>query len=146
MLARRPLSLALPLALLALRRLRQWEPSEKRRRTAPADVVLTPEAAREARANAKAEERDPRSKPQVVELEGAGAKPAGGRTRTTTRPAPARPSDAEVRAELSEARRELSSFKRHLASGLPAHGAEGRVLLRRHRGGARGRARAWSSA
>jgi cell wall-associated NlpC family hydrolase len=57
---------------------------------------------------------DPRSRPQVVQLEGAGSAPAG--DPTDDAPSPGAPSDAEVRAELRQARKALASFKQHLTS------------------------------
>jgi len=58
---------------------------------------------------------DLRSRPQVVQLEGAGAAPPPADPRTDA-PSPGAPTDAEVRAELAEARKALASFKQHLAS------------------------------
>ena len=104
------------------------EPSEKKKENAGEDVVLTPEAAREGRAQAKEEKGDPRSRPQVVQLEGAGAKQAVGDPGDDA-PSPGAASDDEVRADLRGARRELRSFKRHLASGAVLHtGPKARVL------------------
>ena len=78
------------------------------------DVVLTPEGVdREA---VRAEEaRDPQSKPTVVELRGAGAKPRFGKG-ARDGPSPGAPSDASVKADLREARAELAKFKRYLGT------------------------------
>ena len=92
------------------------------------EVVLTPEAAAEARRRARAEKPDPRSRPQVVQLEGAGSKVAGGDPADDA-PSPGAASDAEVRAELKSARRELRRFKAHLASTAFLHeGPRAKVL------------------
>ncbi len=81
------------------------------------EVVLTPEAAREARANLREEEKpNRRLKPQVVELRGAGSEPALEGDPTDDAPSPGAPTDAEVRAELREARANLAKFKKHLNS------------------------------
>jgi cell wall-associated NlpC family hydrolase len=80
------------------------------------EVVLTPEAAREGRAAAKAEGREPGSKARVVELRGAGAKQPRVSDPNTDAPSPGAASDEEVRAELREARAALRSFKAHLSS------------------------------
>ncbi len=85
------------------------------RATEPEEVVLTPEAAREGRAQQRRRRAE-------AALEGAGrascAGPARGRGRaaspTDDAPSPGAPTDAEVRAELREARAALTSFKQHL--------------------------------
>jgi cell wall-associated NlpC family hydrolase len=82
----------------------------------PEEVVLTPEAAREGRANARGEGPRRRSKAQVVELRGAGAKETFEVDPTEDAPSPGAPTDAEVRAELREARASLAKFKKHLDS------------------------------
>jgi cell wall-associated NlpC family hydrolase len=117
---------AMLLAALAIAGCGNVEPAEKQ--GGGDDIVLTPEAAKEGRAEAKDEARDPRSRPQVVQLEGAGAaRPQG--DPSDDAPSPGAASDAEVRAELRGARRELRSFKRHLASGAVLHtGPRARVL------------------
>ncbi len=79
------------------------------------EVVLTPEAAREARAQHR-EEEPKRSKAQVVELRGAGSQDAIEVDPTDDAPSPGAPTDAEVRAELREARASLLKFKKHLNS------------------------------
>jgi cell wall-associated NlpC family hydrolase len=82
---------------------------------APADPVLTPQAAREARQSADGGAATERSGGRAVELRGAG--PA-----TTTAdpnrdaPSPGAQSDAEVRAELREARAALTDFRGYLTS------------------------------
>jgi hypothetical protein len=80
------------------------------------EVVLTPEAAREARARHREEEPKRRSKAQIVELRGAGSQDAIEVDPTDDAPSPGAPTDAEVRAELREARASLSKFKKHLNS------------------------------
>jgi hypothetical protein len=82
----------------------------------PEEVVLAPEAAREARARHREEEPARRSKAQVVELRGAGAETALEVDPKDDAPSPGAPTDAEVRAELREARAALSRFKKHLNS------------------------------
>jgi cell wall-associated NlpC family hydrolase len=82
----------------------------------PREVVLTPEAARKARSAAREEGRDPRSRPRVVELRGAGAEQPRVADPNADAPSPGAASDAEVRAELREARAALRSFKAHLSS------------------------------
>jgi cell wall-associated NlpC family hydrolase len=82
----------------------------------PEEVVLTPEAAREARARHREEEPRRRSNAQVVELRGAGADTALEVDPNDDAPSPGAPTDAEVRAELREARAALSRFKKHLNS------------------------------
>jgi cell wall-associated NlpC family hydrolase len=57
---------------------------------------------------------DLRSRPQVVQLEGAGSLPKG--DPRADAPSPGAQSDAEVRAELREASRSLRAFKAHLAT------------------------------
>jgi cell wall-associated NlpC family hydrolase len=59
---------------------------------------------------------DLRSRPQVVQLEGAGSRPPVKAGSRDDAPSPGVQSDAEVRAELRQARAELASFKRHLAT------------------------------
>jgi hypothetical protein len=54
--------------------------------------------------------------PQVVQLEGAGTRPAPTANPRDDAPSPGAQSDAQVRAELRQARKSLSSFKHHLAS------------------------------
>jgi cell wall-associated NlpC family hydrolase len=92
------------------------------------DVVLTPEAAAEARKQAaKEEKRDPGSRPQVVQLQGAGA--SQGSADGGDAPSPGAASDAEVRAELKAARRELRAFKSHLSNtAFLQEGSRAKVL------------------
>jgi cell wall-associated NlpC family hydrolase len=93
------------------------------------DVVLTPEAAAEARKQARQDKRAPGSRPQVVQLEGAGSAPAGGPATAGDAPSPGAASDAEVRAELKSARRELRSFKSHLSNtAFLQEGSRAKVL------------------
>ena len=83
----------------------------------PSDPVLTPEAAREARAVADRRQRTrERSSARAVELQGAGAPAAGGAAPGEDRPSPGAQSDAEVRAELREARAALTDFRGYLTS------------------------------
>ena len=82
----------------------------------PEEVVLTPEAAREGRAQHRKDEPRPRSKARVVELRGAGAEQALEVDPTADAPSPGAPTDAEVRTELREARANLTKFKKHLNS------------------------------
>jgi hypothetical protein len=80
----------------------------------PAEVVLTPEAAREGRAKSRDEEPKRKTKAQVVELRGAGAEQSFKADPTDDAPSPGAPTDAEVREELREARAALTTFKKHL--------------------------------
>jgi cell wall-associated NlpC family hydrolase len=108
----------LPLALagLALAGCGRAEEQATDRSRPPSEVVLTPEAARDARARGAAGEAGPRSRARAVELRGAGSDriPAGDPGKDA--PSPGAATDAEVRAELREARAALRTFKRHLAS------------------------------
>jgi cell wall-associated NlpC family hydrolase len=94
------------------------------------EVVLTPESAREARERIRAEApRDRRSRPKVVEFEGAGAQGGSVGDPRADAPSPGAPTDAEVRAELREARAALASFKRHLnTTAFLTTGKRARVL------------------
>jgi cell wall-associated NlpC family hydrolase len=95
------------------------------------EVILTPEAAREGRARQRDEEQPRRkSKPQVVELRGAGSNrslpPA---SPADDAPSPGAPTDAEVRAELRQARAALATFKKHLnTTAFLQTGPRARVL------------------
>jgi hypothetical protein len=101
----------------------------REREAEPEEVVLTPEAAREARANSREEQPNRRLKPQVVELRGAGAEPALEVDPTDDAPSPGAPTDAEVRAELREARANLAKFKKHLnTTAFLQTGRRARVL------------------
>jgi cell wall-associated NlpC family hydrolase len=80
----------------------------------PEEVVLTPEAAREARKRRGEQPKAPDSKAQVVELLGAGAAQSIEVDPKDDAPSPGAPTDAEVRAELREARASLANFKKHL--------------------------------
>jgi cell wall-associated NlpC family hydrolase len=94
------------------------------------DVVLTPESAREARERVREEAPGGRrSRPQVVEVEGAGSQGGAGGDPRADAPSPGAPTDAEVRAELREARAALSNFRKHLntTAFLPT-GKRARVL------------------
>ena len=95
----------------------------------PEEVVLTPEAAREARAGRREEEPKRKSKAQVVELRGAGADTALEAGPTGDAPSPGAPTDAEVRTELREARANLVKFKKHLnTTAFLQTGPRARVL------------------
>ena len=95
----------------------------------PKEVVLTPEAAREGRAEHRDDSPAKRSKAQVVELRGAGAEQALGASPADDAPSPGAPTDAEVRQELSEARAALSTFKKYLnTTALLRTGPRARVL------------------
>ena len=95
----------------------------------PEEVVLTPEAAREARAGRREEEPKRRSEAQVVELRGAGADTALEADPTDDAPSPGAPTDAEVRTELREARANLAKFKKHLnTTAFLQTGPRARVL------------------
>jgi cell wall-associated NlpC family hydrolase len=89
---------------------------QSKERTRPSDVVLTPEAAREARARGAGEQGGPRTRARAVELRGAGQDPAPVANPHEDAPSPGVATDAEVRAELREARAALRNFKAHLAS------------------------------
>ena len=82
----------------------------------PADVVLTPDAAREARARGAGDESAARSRARAVELRGVGAGQERSGGSTEDAPSPGAATDDEVRAELRAARAALANFKRHLAS------------------------------
>ena len=82
----------------------------------PDEVVLTPEAAREARAQQSDEAPQRKSKAQVVELQGVGGGRLPPASPADDAPSPGAPTDAEVRAELRQARAALASFKKHLNS------------------------------
>ena len=111
------------------------------RATDPQEVVLTPEAAREARAPQRDERaRSERSKAQRRAARGRGRGP-GGRARHGRRAQPGAPTDAEVRTELREAR-QRSRASQHLEHHrVPADRPAGAGAARRHRDGARRRAR-----
>jgi cell wall-associated NlpC family hydrolase len=99
------------------------------RRAQPGEVVLTPEAARQARATSREDEPKRKTKAQVVELRGAGAEPALEADPTDDAPSPGAPTDAEVRQELREARAALATFKKHLnTTAFLQTGPRARVL------------------
>jgi cell wall-associated NlpC family hydrolase len=120
---------ALLVLLVALGGCGRDHPAGESDKSSSEDVVLTPEAAAKARKQAaKEEQRDPGSRPQVVQLEGAGATPAAGGAGEDG-PSPGAASDAEVRAELKAARRELRAFKSHLSNtAFLQEGSRARVL------------------
>ncbi|MEA2331179.1 MAG: peptidoglycan DL-endopeptidase RipB [Thermoleophilaceae bacterium] len=94
------------------------------------EVVLTPEAGAEARANRREERSDARRRGRVVELRGAGAAPeALPPGALEDAPSPGAPTDVEVRAELREARAALASFRQYLnTSAFLPTGPRARVL------------------
>jgi len=93
------------------------------------EVVLTPEAAREARMQHRERPRARRSSPQVVELVGAGSGPDVEIDPSDDAPSPSAPTDAEVRTELREARASLTRFKKHLnTTAFLQTGPRARVL------------------
>jgi cell wall-associated NlpC family hydrolase len=93
------------------------------------EVVLTPEAAREARSRHREEKPEQKSKAQVVQLEGAGSQPLAPASPADDAPSPGAPTDAEVRAELRQARAALSTFKKHLnTTAFLQTGPRARVL------------------
>jgi len=95
----------------------------------PQEVVLTPEAAREGRANQGDDEPKRRSKARVVQLEGVGVDRSAGASPVDDAPSPGAPTDAEVRAELRQARAALASFKKHLnTTAFLQTGPRARVL------------------
>ena len=96
--------------------------------TAAAEVVLTPESAREARGRLRDEApASDGASPQVVELTGAGSQPAG--DPRADAPSPGAPTDAEVRAEFREARAALTNFRKHLnTTAFLRTGPRARVL------------------
>jgi len=93
------------------------------------EVVLTPEAARQARARQQDDQPKRRSKARVVQLEGVGGDRGQSASPARDAPSPGAPTDAEVRAEFRQARAALASFKKHLNSTafLPT-GPRARVL------------------
>jgi cell wall-associated NlpC family hydrolase len=97
------------------------------RDAAPAagEVVLTPEAGAEGRAEGGGQ--DSVSGGHAVELRGAGSTPPVGELEDA--PSPGAPTDAEVRAELREARAALASFRRYLnTTAFLRTGPRARVL------------------
>jgi cell wall-associated NlpC family hydrolase len=76
--------------------------------------VLTPEAAREARANAPEEKSGEPSNARAVDIQGAGSGAKG--DPGEDRPSPGAQTDDEVRAELREARAALRDFRGYLTS------------------------------
>jgi cell wall-associated NlpC family hydrolase len=94
---------------------------------APGEVVLTPEAAAQARDLAA--RGDEPAGGRAVELRGAGQKLKLDRNAVDDAPSPGAPSDAEVRKELREARAALSSFRQYLdTTALLPTGPRARVL------------------
>jgi cell wall-associated NlpC family hydrolase len=99
------------------------------RASEPEEAVLTPGAAREGRKRQREQPPERRSKPQVVELLGAGSGPSVEVDPTDDAPSPGAPTDAEVRAELREARAALANFKKHLnTTAFLQTGPRARVL------------------
>ena len=131
--ARRRLSalaavLCVPLVVAACGRDPESESNGEREAQAE-EVVLTPEAARKARANLREEKPNRRLRPRVVELRGAGAEQTLEADPTDDAPSPGAPTDAEVRTELREARANLAKFKKHLnTTAFLQTGRRARVL------------------
>jgi cell wall-associated NlpC family hydrolase len=96
-------------------------------RVEPGEVVLTPQAAAQARADAA--RGDEPSGGRAVELRGAGTQQKVDPNAVDDAPSPGAPSDAEVRKELREARAALTSFRQYLntTAFLPT-GPRARVL------------------
>jgi cell wall-associated NlpC family hydrolase len=93
------------------------------------EVVLTPEAARQARRRLGDEDAATKTRAQVVDLRGAGAESSIEVDPTDDAPSPGAPTDAEVRAELREARASLKNFKKHLnTTAFLQTGPRARVL------------------
>jgi hypothetical protein len=94
------------------------------------EVVLTPEAAREGLAKQRGDQQPKRkSRPRVVEVQGAGSQQLPPASPADDAPSPGAPSDAEVRAELRQARAALASFKKHLnTTAFLETGPRARVL------------------
>jgi hypothetical protein len=102
------------------------EPADEGARE-PAEVVLTPGAAAEAREAARSAPATERRGGRVVDLQGAGAREPAPEALEDA-PSPGAPSDAEVRAELREARAALSRFRSFLdTSALLQTGPRARV-------------------
>ena len=99
--------------------------------TAVADeIVLTPEAAAEARERLRDERPSSSSQARVVELRGAGSQPdLDGMDLSEDAPSPGAPTDAQVRSDLREARASLDRFRRYLdTTALLQTGPRARVL------------------
>ena len=95
----------------------------------PDEVVLTPEAAREGRAQQGDEQPQRKSKAQVVQLQGVGGDRLPPASPADDAPSPGAPTDAEVRTELRQARASLASFKKHLnTTAFLQTGPRARVL------------------
>jgi cell wall-associated NlpC family hydrolase len=93
----------------------------------PGEVVLTPQAAAQAR-DLAARGEDPTGG-QAVKLRGAGEKLKLDPNAVDDAPSPGAPSDAEVRRELREARKALNSFRQYLdTTALLPTGPRARVL------------------
>jgi hypothetical protein len=95
----------------------------------PAEVILTPEAAREGRRHQLEQPKARPSKAQVVELLGAGSGPDVEVDPSGDAPSPGAPTDAEVRTELRQARASLAKFTKHLnTTAFLQTGPRARVL------------------
>jgi hypothetical protein len=94
------------------------------------EVVLTPEAAAEARERVREASPRSNSRARVVELRGAGSEPDPGSVDPSEdAPSPGAPSDAEVRAELREARAALDRFRQYMnTTAFLRTGPRARVL------------------
>ncbi|HEY6778139.1 MAG TPA: hypothetical protein VI122_16655 [Thermoleophilaceae bacterium] len=123
-----PIAAACAVALPACGRTEEQAAGPVSQASAPGEVVLTPEAAREGRKRAT-EKGKARSRARVVELRGAGADPAVADEPSGDAPSPGALTDDEVRAELREARAALASFKQHLnTTAFLRTGPQARVL------------------
>src|SRR4051794_27461016 len=101
--------------------------ADRAKQDGPGDVVLTPQAAAQARADVA--RGDQGSGGRAVQLRGAGTKLKLDPNAVDDAPSPGAPSDAEVRKELREARAALTSFRQYLAStALLPTGPRARVL------------------
>jgi cell wall-associated NlpC family hydrolase len=101
--------------------------ADRAKEAGPGEVVLTPQAAAQARADAA--RGDAPSGGRAVELRGAGTKQKLDPNAVDDAPSPGAPSDAQVRKELREARAALTSFRQYLATtALLPTGPRARVL------------------
>ena len=97
-------------------------------RPRPEEVVLTPEAARGARA-ARGDAHGPVRRHARWSCAGAGAERGGHGDPNADAPSPGAPTDAEVRTELREARASLTRFKQYLnTTAFLRTGPRARVL------------------
>jgi cell wall-associated NlpC family hydrolase len=101
--------------------------ADRAKQADPGEVVLTPQAAAQARADVA--RGDQATGGHAVELRGVGAKLKLDPSAVDDAPSPGAPSDAQVRTELREARAALTSFRQYLdATALLPTGPRARVL------------------